>query len=97
MLRPLDPRRLEALSREGDSEEELEFDPYDHIGMIRELITEDEDWAQGVLSLLQDWPVFAVSIYRKKPLNFWDKKGPDDWSIKFHVRAVFLPHSKRDH
>lgn len=39
MLR-LDPRTLEALSRQGDVREALDFDPYDHKSTIRALISE---------------------------------------------------------
>ena len=98
MLRQLDPRRLDALSREGNPDEELDFDPADHIGQIRELITEEDDWSTGVLMLLQDWPrLFKVRKYRKAPLKSWDNRGPDDWSIVFQVRALFLPLDKCSH
>lgn len=88
MLRQLDPRKLEALSREGNPDGELDFDPCNHIGMIRDLITEEDDWSTGVLMLLQDWPrLFKVRKLRKAPLKHWDNRGPDDWSIIFLVLA----------
>ena len=51
MLPPLDTRIVNALPRVDDDDEELEFDPHNHISMIKELISEDDNWLDGVLRL----------------------------------------------
>lgn len=54
MLRPLNPLLLEALSREGDSDEGLDFDTYHHISSIKRHIMEGEDLALGVWRLVSE-------------------------------------------
>ena len=88
MLRPLDPRMLEALSREGDIDEELDFDPYDHINNIREHIREGGDCTLDVWELLQEGGRFASLIQREKAMIYEEKMDYDAWYIKFFVRTA---------
>ena len=87
MLQPLDPRRLEALARGDECKRHLDFDPTDRIGILRRELTEDEDFATGVSFLLRGWPVFLPYIVRKTPWYDHQRKGVDDWTIKFLVSA----------
>ena len=93
MLPPLDTRKLRALLRDEDDDEELECDPRGHISIIKELITEDRNWSDGVLRLLGLWPRIDPRFYRKKPMStchpLYDKGGPNNWWIDFHVHPQF--------
>ncbi len=82
MLLPLDTRILNALSRDGEDDEDLEFDPHSHISMIKELISEDDNWSDGVLRLLGLWPKIDPRLSRKKPMSIchplYLKGGPNN-------------------
>lgn len=96
MLQPLDRRMLEALSQEGDGDEELDSDPYNHIGDIRAQIKEGRDWALGVRGLLVEGGQFKTFIQRTKDLTCDERMGSDDWCINFYV-IPRLPRMQHDH
>lgn len=95
MLPPLDTRKLNALLRDDDHDEneELECDPRGHISIVRESIAEDRNWSEGVMRLLELWPRTNPRFYRKKPLStrhpLYDKGGPNNWWIELDVRSQF--------
>ena len=90
MLAPLDTRILDALSHDADDDEERDYDPHDHIGIVKALIAKNRNWSQGILRLLSFWPTMDPAFYRKKPLStshpLYNKGGPNNWWIAFHVR-----------
>ena len=95
MLEPLDTRILSALSREDSDDKNPEYDPRDHISLVKELITDTEDgnWTDGLMTLLGLWPRINPQFYRKKPMTYndprWSNGGPNNWWIEFNVRSRF--------
>ncbi|MCJ1459991.1 hypothetical protein MMC28_010370 [Mycoblastus sanguinarius] len=90
MLEPLDTRILSALSREDSDDKNPEYDPRDHISLVKELITDTEDgnWTDGLMTLLGLWPRINPQFYRKKPMTYndprWSNGGPNNWWIEFN-------------
>ena len=89
MLPPLDTRIMSALLRDYNEGEELEFDPNDHIRMVKQSITEDSNWSDGVMQLLELWPRARPRFYRKKPMSsnhpLYRSGGPNNWWIDLNA------------
>ena len=99
ILPTLDQGILRALSREyeeADSDNEVfEGVPRGRISNIRDLIAKDRNWSDGVVRLLELWQRIDPRLYRKKPLctahPLYNKKGPNNWWIDFHVHCPIPP------
>ena len=90
MLKPLDPKRLNALAREGDVDEDLDFILHCHMSTVRQQISEDDDWGLGMWNLLMEGGRWVVNIRRTRSLKREERKGSNEWYIVFYVRAVVL-------
>ena len=93
MLKPLDPQRLNALAREEDVDDDLDFTLHHHMSTVRKEISEDDDWGLGVWNLLMEGGRWMVNIRRTRSMERGETKGSDEWYIFFYVRAVVLAHS----
>ena len=91
MLPPLDPRKLHALSLEGDIHEDDDFDPNQDISDIRELIaqTEDSDWAWGVVMIMWYGKLPAM-VQGRKMMSIAERRVSDDWWIDFLVCECYF-------
>lgn len=92
MLKPLDPRRLNALAREEDVDDDLDFTLHQHMSTVRQEIAEDDNWGAGVWNLLMEGGRWLVGLRRTRPLKYHERIGSDEWYIVFHVRAIGLAH-----
>ena len=92
MLKPLDPQRLNALAREEDVDDDLDFILHCHMSTVRQEISEDDDWGLGVWNLLMEGGRWVVNILRTRSLKREERKGSNEWYIVFYVRAVVLAH-----
>ena len=92
MLKPLDPKRLNALAREDDVDDDLDFILHCHMSTVRQEISEDDDWGAGVWNLLMEGGRWVVNIRRTRSLKREERIGSDEWYIVFYVRAVVLAH-----
>ena len=88
MLKPLDPQRLNALAREEDVDDDLDFILHCHMSTVRQEISEDDDWGLGVWNLLMEGGRWVVNIRRTRSLTREERIGSDEWYIIFYVRAV---------
>ena len=94
MLQPLDPKRLNALAREEDVDEDLDFTLHHHMSTVRQEIAEGDDWGLGVWNLLMEGGRWVVMIRRTRSMKREERKGSDEWYIVFYVRAIDLAHHK---
>lgn len=90
MLQPLDSERMDALAREGDVDEGMEFHLHSHISTIRRQIKEDGDWGLGVWGLMIEGGRILASIRRTKPMSYEERKGSNDWYLELGVRTFTL-------
>ena len=101
MLQKLDPRKLHALSLEGDVHEEYDFDPFQHFDQIREQITtgtEESNWAWGVAGILRyAGDLCALPRRRRRMTSCEQYRKSDDWWIELLVRIIRLRHSKHNY
>ena len=90
-LRPLDPQLLEAVAREDDVDEGMEFHLHRRMSDIRTMIKEDEDWGLGVEMLMIKGGSLPALIRRTRPMKNYDESmGSDEWFVEFAVRAIHL-------
>ena len=94
MLKPLDPQRLNALAREEDVDDDLDFTLHHHMSTVRKEIAEGDDWGLGVWNLLMEGGRWLVGIRRTRSLKYEERKGSDEWYIVFHVRAIGRAHRR---
>ena len=92
MLRPLDPHRLDVLSREDDNDEGVEFLLHHHMQNVRKDVKEGGDWEHGVMGILHEGGDFVAFVQRTRPLTCEERKGSNEWFIDFYVRAVDRAH-----
>lgn len=92
MIQPLNPEIMEALAREGDVDEGMEFHLHSHISTIRRQIKEDEDWGLGVWGLMIEGGRILASIQRTKPMVYEERMGSDDWYLELGVRTFPFTH-----
>ena len=92
MLRPLDPHRLDALARESDDDEGVEFLLHCHLERIRKNTKEGGDWAYGVQAILHEGGDFLAFMRRTSDLSYEEKQRSNEWCIDFCVRAVDPTH-----
>ena len=90
-LQPLDPQLLDAVAREDDVDEGMDFILHHHMSNIRTMIKEDEDWGSGVEGLMRGGGGIPALIRRTKPMmTLEERMGSDDSFIEFAVRAIHL-------
>ena len=90
MLQPLDSERLDALAREDDVDEGMDFTLHKHMSSVRRLIKEDNNWGLGVEGLMTEGVRTLAYVRRTRPMTFEERRGSDDWFVEFAVRAIHL-------
>ena len=93
MLRPLDPKRLNALALEDGVDDGLEFCLHHRFENIRRFTKEGEKWAWGVQGILHEGGDFVAFVRRTRWWESYEKEpGPNEWIIDFCVRAPDRDH-----
>ena len=90
MLQPLDSERLDALAREDDVDEGMDFFLHRHMSSIRSLIKEDDNWGLGVEGLMREGVRTVANVHHTRAMTFEERMGSDDWFVEFAVRAIHL-------
>ena len=87
-LRPLNPQRLDAVGREDDVDEGMDFTLHHRMSDIRTMIKEDEDWGLGVEGLMREGGGIPALLRRTRPMTWDESLGSDEWFVEFAVRAI---------
>lgn len=95
MPQSLNPEVMEALAREGDVDEGMDFIQHWHMSTIRKQIREDDDWGTGVEGLMREGGRIPALTRRTKSLEYEERKGSDDWYVELDVRNFPLTHPRR--
>lgn len=75
-LRPLDPRKLHALSDDADC---------DHARAAKLFLNNDRNLSEGVLRLLNPYGDFLPVMHHDSQNGSHDRAGPEQWHITFQV------------